>query len=71
MWSMGTTTFGARLRELMNERGVTADDLSQAVHRKPAAVRMWMCGSSSPPLHLLPALAEALGVTPADLVESL
>jgi len=61
-------TFGRRLRHLRRARGLTLADLGARVGRAPSALSMLENGRREPRLSLLTALAEALGVSSAELL---
>lgn len=63
--------FGERLRRLRLERGLTQERLAQAAERHPTFISNAERGYSVPTLDTLLLLANALGVQPGELVDSL
>jgi transcriptional regulator with XRE-family HTH domain len=57
-----------RLQELMDERGMSARVLSRRSHTSPATIHKILAGLHEPQPATLERLAEALGVTPEELV---
>ena len=57
------------LRELRKARGLTLAELGAKIGVTYNAVHLYENGQRRPPVKKLPALAEALGVSVADLVE--
>jgi transcriptional regulator with XRE-family HTH domain len=63
--------FGARLRELRLERGLTQEALAEAADVHPTFISNVERGYSAPTLYTLLGLARALGVRPGELVDGL
>src|SRR5579884_4223351 len=61
-------TFGRRLRHLRRARGLTLSELGARVGRAPSALSMLENGRREPRLSLLKTLAEALSVSPDELL---
>lgn len=62
--------FGRRLRHLRRARGLTLEALGARVGRPAPFLSQLETGKREPRLSLIDALAEALGVTPAELVSA-
>lgn len=60
--------FGAFLSEQRREKGLTQKQLAEALHLSPQAVSKWERARSLPDIAVWPQLADALGVTLAELV---
>ncbi len=58
---------GIRIAEMRKERNMTQEALSQILGVSPQAVSKWETGIGCPDIALLPAIAEAFGVTINDL----
>lgn len=58
---------GSRIRELRMARGITQDELAQALHVTAQAVSKWETGQSMPDIELLPRLSVYFGVTIDEL----
>ncbi|HHW93385.1 MAG TPA: helix-turn-helix domain-containing protein [Clostridiaceae bacterium] len=58
---------GVRIAQMRKERNLTPEALSQKLGVSPQAVSKWETGIGCPDIALLPAIAEALGVTINDL----
>jgi transcriptional regulator with XRE-family HTH domain len=59
--------FNSKLvRSLRQEKGMTMDALGKALHRSRQAVFQWEIGQTQPPVHVLPDLANILGVNVGD-----
>lgn len=56
-----------RLKELMEERGLTGYQVAEALNVTPAAVSNWVSGKILPRTNKLPALADLLGCTIDEL----
>ena len=57
------TATGAHLKELLEERGVTVQDIQEAMGlASPQAVYRWLCGSNMPSVDNLYALSRFLDV---------
>ena len=67
--SMDPLIFGQRLRHLRTERGMTLRDLGERVGRQPPYLSGLRNGKREPTLTLIGALADALEVTPAGLLD--
>ena len=63
-------TIGRRIRQLRTERGLTLDELAEAVGRAPSQLSMIENGRREPKLTLLQAIARALGTSLDALLES-
>jgi transcriptional regulator with XRE-family HTH domain len=61
--------FGQRLRHLRTQRGLTLSDLGDRVRRQPPYLSRLENGKREPTLSLIGALAQALGVTPGELLD--
>lgn len=61
--------FGQRLRHLRQERGLTLNDLGERVGRRAPYLSRLENGKREPTLSLIGALADALHVQPADLLD--
>ena len=61
-------TFGDRLRAARTAQGLTQAELARKLGVSDAAVRMWELGHREPDLSMLTAIADALGVTVAELL---
>ena len=59
-----------RLQELMDERGLSASELSRRAHLGQPTLHKIAAGLQEPPPAILERLAEALGVTPEELIEA-
>lgn len=64
-----TLTIGRRVRHYRTVRGMTLDDLAARVDSAPSQLSLIENGHREPRLSLLTSIAEALGVTLADLLE--
>ena len=53
---------GSRIRALRVDRGLTQDELAQALHVTGQAVSKWETGQSTPDIELLPQLSVFFGV---------
>ncbi len=58
---------GVRIAQMRRERNLTQEALSQKLGVSPQAVSKWETGIGCPDIALLPAIAEAFGVTINDL----
>ncbi|MFY9130082.1 MAG: DUF2807 domain-containing protein [Saccharofermentanales bacterium] len=58
---------GVRIAQLRKERNLTQEALSQKLGVSPQAVSKWETGIGCPDIALLPAIADAVGVTINDL----
>lgn len=58
---------GSRIRALRVDRGLTQDELAQALHVTGQAVSKWETGQSTPDIELLPQLSVFFGVTIDEL----
>lgn len=58
---------GSRIRALRVDRGITQDELAQALHVTGQAVSKWETGQSMPDIELLPRLSVYFGVTIDEL----
>ena len=56
-----------RAAELVRDRGLSYARLAHLAQASPRSVRRWMAGSSTPAPYSLAKLAQALGVSPAEL----
>jgi len=56
------------LKKLMNEKGVSAAELADALHVSKRRVEGWMYGEREPNIHYLIGLAAALGCTVDELI---
>ncbi|WIM93699.1 helix-turn-helix domain-containing protein [Actinoplanes oblitus] len=68
--SVDLVTLGQRLRHLRRTRGLTLDQLSEAVGRAPSQLSLIENGKREPKLSLLQAIAAALGVPMQDLLRT-
>ena len=59
---MNSNLLGEQIAKFRKELGMTQEDLSKAVSISAQAVSRWECGGA-PDVALLPAVADALGVT--------
>jgi transcriptional regulator with XRE-family HTH domain len=59
--------FGIRLKELRLAAGLTQQALADKAGLKQTSLSDWECGKVSATVDAIPTLAEALGVTVADL----
>lgn len=62
--------FGTRLRRLRTERGLTLDNVAAALGVSKPTVWAWEQGKARPQEGRIAPLAQALGVTPAELLEN-
>lgn len=60
--------FGAAVRRLREQRGITQAELAERVGLGRTSMTNLERGRQNPPLSLLPELARALGVTALDLI---
>ena len=60
--------FGARLAELADKAGLTADDLAVRLDKSPAMIRFYFAGRNVPHINDWPGIAKALGVQVSDLL---
>ena len=58
-----------RLKEIRQQLGLTQEEVAVRAGLKRAALSHWECGRNSFPLERLPALAQALGVPEALLLD--
>lgn len=58
---------GSRIRTLRADRGLTQEELAQALHVTGQAVSKWETGQSAPDIELLPQLSVFFGVTIDEL----
>ena len=58
------STFGARLRELMEERGDTYEQLGERLHMTPQTLNRYVLGRREPKVSTATAIAMTLGVDP-------
>lgn len=68
MYQIDKAAFGAFVGALRRERGMTQRDLAAELFVSDKAVSKWETGVSLPDITLLAPLAEALGVTAAELL---
>lgn len=61
--------FGQRIANLRKQRGLTQSDLAAALGLDQTAVASYEVGRRRVPLSLLPKLAQALGVSAAEIIE--
>lgn len=60
---MSIHDIGARIRELRLQKGMTQEQLAQALHLSPQAVSKWENHTTTPDIGLLPELSVQLGCT--------
>ncbi len=60
---------GMRIKQLRAERGMTQEDLAEATGLFRTYMSRVEAGAANPTLSVLEAIAKALGVTPAGLLE--
>lgn len=63
--------FGALLKKLRIRNNMTARQLADLLFVSQPTVTRWETGERLPDIHMLPRLAECLGVEPADLLAAL
>ena len=63
--------FGALLKKLRTQNNMTARQLADLLFVSQPTVTRWETGERLPDIHMLPRLAECLGVEPADLLATL
>lgn len=63
--------FGALLKQLRIQNNMTARQLADQLFVSQPTVTRWETGERLPDIHMLPRLAECLGVEPADLLKTL
>ena len=68
MHTIDKEQFGRFVAALRKERGLTQKDLAQQLYLSDKAVSKWETGGSVPDIAVLTPLAEALGVTVAELL---
>ena len=61
-------TFGARLKTLRKKAGLTQEELAEAIGVHLNSVSLWENGEYTPKMQSIKALAKALGVPEADLL---
>lgn len=61
-------TFGERLKELRKKSGLTQEELADALSVSYMTIRRWENEKTTPRLEEIKALAKALGVSEADLL---
>lgn len=64
---MNSGAFAENLRRLRLEKGYTQEKLAEKLGVAPQSVSRWECGTTLPDVMLLPALAQAYGITVDDL----
>lgn len=69
MAELNKENFGAFVSQLRKEQGLTQKELAERLHVTDKAVSKWERALSLPDVALLSPLAEALGVTVAELLE--
>lgn len=62
-----SATIGTRLTILLKERGMSQKELAEATNLTPAAISRYINGDRTPRAITIAALAQALGVKPADI----
>lgn len=65
---MAEKTFGTRLRELRELRGMSRADLAEAAGMEPSAISHWETDRREPTLSNMLRLADALRLTPGNLL---
>ena len=60
---MSIHDIGARIRELRLQKGLTQEQLAQALHLSPQAISKWENHTTTPDIGLLPELSVQLGCT--------
>lgn len=63
--------FGTLLKKLRTQNNMTARQLADLLFVSQPTVTRWETGERLPDIHMLPRLAECLGVEPADLLATL
>jgi transcriptional regulator with XRE-family HTH domain len=63
--------FGTLLKKLRVQNNMTARQLADLLFVSQPTVTRWETGERLPDIHMLPRLAECLGVEPADLLDTL
>ena len=63
--------FGTLLKQLRIQNNMTARQLADLLFVSQPTVTRWETGERLPDIHMLPRLAECLGVEPADLLATL
>ena len=63
--------FGTLLKKLRVQNNMTARQLADMLYVSQPTVTRWETGERLPDIHMLPRLAECLGVEPADLLDTL
>ena len=63
--------FGTLLKKQRTEKNMTARQLADLLFVSQPTVTRWETGERLPDIHMLPRLAECLGVEPADLLVTL
>ena len=61
--------FWQRLRDVMNEKELSADDLQFITGSTQKAVTSWILGTHNPPLKVVLEIADAVGMTASELLE--
>lgn len=70
MFEIDRAKFGAFVAELRKEKGITQKELADKLCISDKAISKWETGNSIPDVSLLVPLAEILGVTVTELLES-
>ena len=68
---MATKTMGEKISALRKEKGMTQRQLAELMNVTDKAVSKWERDLSCPDIHSIPALAQALGVTAEELLDTL
>ncbi len=63
-----STGFPERLRDIRTAAGLTATQLAAKVGRSEQSIQLYERGSVTPPIEMVYAMADALGVSVSDLV---
>ena len=68
---MATKTMGEKICTLRKEKGMTQRQLAELMNVTDKAVSKWERDLSCPDIHSIPTLAQALGVTAEELLDTL
>jgi transcriptional regulator with XRE-family HTH domain len=66
-----TRAFGARMRKLRDEQGISQDELSRVTDVHPTAIGRMERGAREPRLTTILRIARGLEVSPGDLLDDL
>ena len=67
---MDLSQIGQFIASLRKERGMTQAELAKILNVTTQAVSKWECGKGSPQASLIVPLADALGVSPAEILSA-